>query len=75
MQIAACRTIVDLEIFFVDQGGSSKAARAVCAQCSVRPQCLQLALDHYESIGVWGETTDPERRHLRRAMKATTVEP
>jgi hypothetical protein len=30
----------------------------------------QFALDHCESIGVWGGTTDPERRKLRRAMLA-----
>ena len=65
---AACR-VVDSEIFFPIRGGSSKAPRHVCAQCSVRPQCLMYAIDNCETYGIWGGTSDIERRLLRHAIR------
>ena len=57
---------VDPEIFFPERGGSSKAARAVCNQCPVRAQCLEYALNNKEQFGIWGGTSERERRRLRR---------
>ena len=57
---------VDPEIFFPERGGSSKAARAVCSQCTVRAQCLEYALNNKEQFGIWGGTSERERRRLRR---------
>lgn len=62
---------VDPEIFFPERGGSSKAARAVCNKCDVRNQCLEYALNNKEQFGIWGGTSERERRKLRkdRALK------
>jgi WhiB family transcriptional regulator, redox-sensing transcriptional regulator len=57
---------VDPEIFFPERGGSSKAARAVCSECSVRQECLLYALANREQFGIWGGTSERERRRLRR---------
>jgi WhiB family transcriptional regulator, redox-sensing transcriptional regulator len=57
---------VDPEIFFPDRGGSSKAARAVCRDCSVQTECLKYALANREQFGIWGGTSERERRRLRR---------
>jgi WhiB family redox-sensing transcriptional regulator len=57
---------VDPEIFFPERGGSSKAARSVCGQCKVREQCLEYALNNKEQFGIWGGTSERERRRLRR---------
>ncbi len=57
---------VDPEIFFPERGGSSKAARAVCDKCEVRLQCLEYALNNKEQFGIWGGTSERERRKLRR---------
>lgn len=57
---------VDPEIFFPERGGSSKAARAVCDQCTVRIECLKYALTNREQFGIWGGTSERERRKLRR---------
>ena len=57
---------VDPEIFFPERGGSSKAARAVCSQCDVRLQCLEYALNNKEQFGIWGGTSERERRRLRK---------
>jgi hypothetical protein len=38
------------------------AAKALCAECPVRKQCLQLALDNKETHGVWGGADEKELR-------------
>ncbi len=57
---------VDPEIFFPERGGSSKAARGVCNDCSVRVECLKYALANREQFGIWGGTSERERRRLRK---------
>ena len=37
-------------------------AKEVCAACLVRRQCLQFALATRQAHGVWGGTTEEERR-------------
>ena len=37
-------------------------AKAVCGSCQVRRQCLQFALATHQMYGVWGGTTEEERR-------------
>ena len=67
---AACRT-ADPELFFpVSSLGPAQAdiarAKAVCSSCEVRRQCLQFALATHQIYGVWGGTTEEERRlHVR----------
>ena len=55
----------DPEVFFPEKGGSVREAKAVCAGCPVRAQCLEHALAHDERFGVWGGTSEPERRRLK----------
>jgi len=43
-----------------------REAKANCAGCPVRPECLEEALARSEQYGVWGGLTTPERRNLRR---------
>lgn len=40
-------------------------AKAVCAVCPVRQECLQTALDLGESDGVWGGLTATERERFK----------
>lgn len=49
-----------------------EAARAVCAQCLARPECLEFALSTNQEAGVWGGTTEEERRRIRRSRRAAT---
>lgn len=67
---AACLT-VDPELFFpVGNTGPALAqieeAKAVCATCSVLEICLKWALDNNQDAGVWGGTSEDERRSLKR---------
>ena len=64
---AACQD-ADPELFFpVSSVGPSRKdiarAKAVCAACIVRRPCLQFALATHQMYGVWGGTTEEERRH------------
>lgn len=57
---ASSRHGVDVDDF--DRG--ERAAKAVCAECSVRTECLAYGL--HEPYGVWGGRTGRERRLIRK---------
>jgi WhiB family redox-sensing transcriptional regulator len=62
---AACRG-ADTALFFPEYGGSAAPAKAICAECPVRLQCLEFAIDQHFNAGIWGGSTRDERRRLRR---------
>ena len=71
---AACRDI-DPEIFFpVGTTGPAlaqiEAAQSICGTCAVQPDCLQWALETGQDAGIWGGTTEEERREMRRGARA-----
>jgi WhiB family redox-sensing transcriptional regulator len=59
-------------LFYPPVRGERKAARiarerqakAVCASCTVRSDCLNTAIANGERYGIWGGLTDVERRRL-----------
>lgn len=71
---AACRD-ADPEIFFpIGTSGPAlaqiEAARAICAMCAVKEPCLEWAIDTAQDAGIWGGSTEEERRTVRRAARA-----
>lgn len=50
--------------------GQTARARAVCADCAVRTQCLDFALRSRQQHGIWGGMTVEERRRLLRRKDA-----
>ncbi len=67
----------DPAVFFPEPGRVSTdivAARAVCARCPVRVECLEYALVA-EDIGIWGGTTPPQRAAIRRQRATRVVRP
>jgi WhiB family redox-sensing transcriptional regulator len=44
--------------------------RELCDGCPVRQDCLEAALADDSLVGLWGGTTDRERRELRRGAVA-----
>jgi WhiB family transcriptional regulator, redox-sensing transcriptional regulator len=65
-------TQTDPEIFFPEPGAttglSREVTRRMCRECPVRPECLNLALATVPAPpGIWGGTTERERRRLKRA--------
>lgn len=61
---AACIGMPE-SMFFIERGQSDKPAKAVCAGCPVIERCLQFALDNGEQHGVWGGTSERQRRRMR----------
>ena len=45
-------------------------AKAVCRVCDVQKQCLDYALTTNQDSGIWGGTSEEERRALRRQWVA-----
>lgn len=65
---AACR-FADPDLFFpIGTTGPAvpqvAEARRICHGCPVRAACLDWALRHDQVHGVWGGTTEEERRAL-----------
>lgn len=60
---------MDPEFFFPEKGAPMTATRAVCAACAVREDCLEYALVNAEKFGVWGGTSEKERRAMRKARR------
>lgn len=67
---AACAHL-DTDVFF-PIGGTGPAveqierAKAICAVCPVRDDCLEFALATNQPAGIFGGLTEDERRSLRR---------
>jgi WhiB family transcriptional regulator, redox-sensing transcriptional regulator len=64
LDAAACRGL-DPELFYAEGGASVAKAKGICAQCPLRPKCLEWAIAR-EEFGVWGGTTARERAAIRR---------
>jgi WhiB family redox-sensing transcriptional regulator len=67
---AACRD-TNPDLFFpVGTTGPAieqiENAKAVCRQCPVQSPCLEYALATNQDSGVWGGTSEEERRKLRK---------
>lgn len=75
---ASCRD-VDPDLFYPGPGhlGRQDAAKAkaVCAACKVRLDCLAYAMAHNEEHGIWGGTTEKDRRLLRTALRTIARQP
>jgi len=71
---AACRD-TDPDLFFpVGTTGPAieqiDSAKQVCNQCAAQVDCLEFALASNQDSGVWGGTSEEERRTLRKQWLA-----
>lgn len=64
-----CRDL-DPALFFPSDGMGVQAAQRICAGCEVRELCLEHALANRVDHGVWGGTSERERRRLLRRRRA-----
>jgi WhiB family transcriptional regulator, redox-sensing transcriptional regulator len=62
---ALCRS-ASLELFYSLEEADTRRALALCERCEVRAPCLAFAMEHREHFGVWGGTTERERRRIFR---------
>ena len=71
---SACRD-TDPDLFFpVGTTGPAivqiESAKKVSMECEVRQPCLEFALTTNQDSGIWGGTSEEERRKLRRQYVA-----
>lgn len=52
--------------FFPSDGVGVEVAKRICASCPVKEPCLEYALDYRIDHGVWGGTSERQRRRILR---------
>lgn len=71
---AVCKD-TDPELFF-PVGTTGQAllqidrAKEVCDECPVKVRCLDFAIETNQDSGIWGGTSEEERRDIRRRIAA-----
>lgn len=60
---AACAG-ADPDLFHPQRGMPTSDAKAVCATCPVRTECLAWAVRTHQKFGIWGGLSERERRRL-----------
>jgi WhiB family redox-sensing transcriptional regulator len=69
MQKAACRNQSTANFFILRGDPQQRVKRIeayqICKGCPVQRECLDYAIINHE-LGIWGGTTDRERRIIRR---------
>jgi WhiB family redox-sensing transcriptional regulator len=61
--------------FFPSDGVGVEAARRICAECPVKAPCLEYALLHRIDHGVWGGSSERERRRILRQRRLDSIAP
>jgi len=61
----------DADLFFPERGASTRKAKAICRACSVQSECLEYAIRTNQDSGIWGGTTEEERKSIRRQYRKT----
>jgi WhiB family transcriptional regulator, redox-sensing transcriptional regulator len=55
--------------FFPSDGVGVERARKICAGCAVASECLEYALINRIDHGVWGGTSERERRRILKRRR------
>jgi WhiB family redox-sensing transcriptional regulator len=66
--------LVDPELWWPNgatgiEAEKAEEARSICNRCPVKAECLTYAIERKQYWGVWGGTTEEERREDRRAAR------
>jgi WhiB family transcriptional regulator, redox-sensing transcriptional regulator len=62
---AACKDETSMK-FFPQNRKEEREALAICSICPVVDDCLDHALETNERFGVWGGTTERQRKKMQR---------
>jgi WhiB family redox-sensing transcriptional regulator len=74
MRQGRCKDM-DPTIFFPNDGVGVQVAQRICAECTVRQECLEYALVNRVDHGVWGGASERERRRLLRQRRLAHTAP
>jgi WhiB family transcriptional regulator, redox-sensing transcriptional regulator len=71
--VAACSGLPHAVFFPVgdDLEDAIASAKGICAVCPVTDDCLEFALETNQKAGIWGGTSEEDRKALRRKWLAT----
>ena len=67
-----CRDM-DPDTFFPSDGVGVEVARRICVDCPVKEPCLEYAMVNHIDHGVWGGTSERERRRIARHRRLIAV--
>ena len=68
MTLGKCRDM-DPALFFPSDGVGVRDAQRICVVCPMKIPCLEYALDNRIDDGVWGATSEQERRRILRLRR------
>jgi WhiB family redox-sensing transcriptional regulator len=68
MKKAKCKNL-NPSVFFPSDGAGVEIARRICKDCQVKIDCLEYALENHIDHGVWGGTSERERRRILKMRK------
>jgi WhiB family redox-sensing transcriptional regulator len=68
MAQARCRDVA-ADTFFPESGAQVRAAVRICADCLVKGTCLEYALEQRIDHGIWGGTSERQRRRIAAARR------
>jgi WhiB family transcriptional regulator, redox-sensing transcriptional regulator len=59
--------------FFPSDGVGVEIAKKICETCAVKEPCLEYALHHRIDHGVWGGTSERQRRRMLKKRRLDVV--
>lgn len=60
-------------LFFPSDGVGVEVAKRICEECPVQSQCLEYAIENRIDHGVWGGTSERQRRRIVKARAGDRV--
>jgi WhiB family transcriptional regulator, redox-sensing transcriptional regulator len=72
LALRKCRDM-PVKTFFPSDAAGVELARRICVGCPVRERCLEYALANRIDQGVWGGTSERQRRRLQRELRGSPV--
>lgn len=73
MALGRCKDMPP-DIFFPSDGVGVEVARRICADCPAKEPCLEYAMTNHIDHGVWGGTSERERRRLARRRRLAAAQ-
>jgi WhiB family redox-sensing transcriptional regulator len=64
---ASCRGS-DANLFHPRKGELFDTPKMMCKNCPVKEECLAFAIVNFEKFGIWGGTSEKERRVIRNTL-------
>lgn len=60
-------------LFFPSDGVGVEVAKKICADCPSKEPCLEYALENRIDHGVWGGTSERQRRRILKARRTAAL--